>query len=91
MKPAILKYALCDFDDGQVKDDNGSLEWHEDTLERAKTKVQANPGKCALFLPKDVPGLGHPLYPEVTRKDFEEEPGVYGVCFYKSWSGYAFE
>lgn len=89
----ILRYAICDFDhtQGQINSDNGSLCWHEDPLERAKKRVMQNPGTCALFFPSDVPGLGCPVYPEVARKDFEEDPAIYGVCFYKSWSGYVFE
>lgn len=88
-----LEYALCDFDTytGTVLDNNGSLEWKTGTMGIAQGWVRKHPGACALFFPGDVPGIGHPPYPDVSRKDFKKEPGKYGVCFYKASSGYAFE
>ncbi len=88
-----MKYGKCNFDSvrGMIKDDDGSLEWKEGTLETARADVEQDSGTCALFFPKDVEGLGHPLNPDVTRSQFEKEPGIYGVCYYKGWSGYVFE
>ena len=88
-----MKYAICNFDynQGRVCDDDGSLEWHEGSLEEAKKLVMKKPGSCALFLPSDLPGYGAPIRPDISRKEFEAEPAVYGVCFYKAWSGFVFE
>lgn len=93
MSNSKIRYAVCDFDEnrGQVLCDNGSLVWHEGTLQQAKIEVETKRGKCALFLPREVAGKGCPVYPEVSREQFEREPGVYGVCFYRSHSGYVFE
>lgn len=88
-----MKYATCKFDhtQGYVCDNNGSLKWHEGTLKEAMMHVKNNPGSCALFLPSDLPGYGNPLYPDISREIFETEPAIYGVCYYKAWSGFVFE
>ncbi len=88
-----MKYAICNFDlkSGTVKDDDGSLTWFEGELEEAMEKVKRNDSLCALFLPSDVPGRGVPHKADIDRETFEQKPGVYGVCYYKAWNGFAFE
>lgn len=88
-----IKYAICNFDlrSGRVLDDDGSLVWESGTLETAMNKVKKDKSKCALFFPSDIPDYGAPLNRDVSREDFEREPAKYGVCYYKAWSGYAFE
>lgn len=88
-----MKYAKCNFDreNGCVCDCDGSLEWHEGTLEEAKHRVEANKNCCVLFFPGDVPGRGAPTKPDVSREEFESFPSIYGVCFYHGWRGYVFE
>ena len=85
----IIKYAKCTFDrlNGKIRDDDGSLEWHEDTFANAWSSVVNDPGHCALFHPKDVPGYGVPVNPDVSREEFEANPAVYGVCLYYGWRG----
>lgn len=89
----IIRYAICNFDkgEGKILDDDGSLRWMHGTLEEAKREVEKTPTKCALFLPADVPGLGHPINRITTRDVFEKKPAVFGVCYYKAWRGFTFE
>lgn len=91
-----MKYATCNFREGSVKSVDGSLEWHEGSPEDAEKFVKKNPGTCALFLPSDLEKkfgykVGCPTCPEVTREEFETEPAIYGVAFYKASSGYRWE
>lgn len=88
-----MKYAKCDFDKtrGEIKVNNGSLKWYDGDLEDAKMHVQEDNSCCVLFFPADVPGMGVPLKPDVSWEEFEKEPGVYGVCYYRGWRGYVFE
>lgn len=80
-----MKYATCNFDyrQGYVRDDDGSLEWHNGTLEEAMSYVKTTPGSCALFFPNDIPEHGRIVYPKITREDFEAEPALYGACYFK--------
>lgn len=94
MSKPKLRYAICDFDTrkGVVLDKNGSLQWYNGTVAEATTRVEKRKaGICALFFPGDVPQLGCPPYRQVTREDFEEHPGRYGVCYYKAACGFRFE
>lgn len=86
-----IEYAECSFDreSGQILDKD--LEWHEGTEAQATEVVQKDPDKCVLFFPQDVPGKGAPVNKEVSRSVFKKEPAIYGVCYYKGWSGYVFE
>lgn len=88
-----MKYATCNFDraNGRVCEDDGSLAWHNGTLEEAKTHVESNQGSCALLFPGDVPDYGMPIDPDVDRTAFEAQPAVWGVCYYRGWNGYVFE
>ena len=89
-----MKYALCDF--GIIQ--NGrlaaaeDLTWKQGRLEKAKAEVEKSKGSlAALFFPADIPGIGYPLDPEVSRETFEKDPARHGVCYYLAWSGYRFE
>lgn len=86
-----MKYAKCSFDktSGIILDKD--LEWLTGTEAEACKSVQKNSNICVLFFPKDVPGKGKPINPDVSRSIFEAQPAIYGVCYYKGWSGYVFE
>lgn len=88
-----MKYATCNFSihTGEVYVDDGSLVWHNGTIEEAKSRVERNNGVCALFFPGDVPEYGMPIDPDVDRATFEAQPAVWGVCYYRGWNGYVFE
>ena len=86
-----IKYAKCSFNKATGLIEDSDLEWLEGTEEAACKAVRDDSATCALFFPKDVPGKGHPVNPEVSRSVFEAEPAIYGVCYYKGWSGYVFE
>lgn len=86
-----IKYAKCSFNKETGLIHDSDLEWFEGTEEEACKSVRDDSTTCALFLPKDVLGKGNPVNPEVSRSVFEAEPAIYGVCYYKGWSGYVFE
>ena len=87
-----MKYAIAHFD-YQRNDliDLKSIVWSEGTLEQAMEVVHKDSSKCVLFYPKDVPGKGCPMYKDATMSEFEQNPAVKGVAYYKSHSGYVFE
>ena len=88
---STIKYAKCSFNQATGMIEDSDLEWLEGTQEEACKSVEEDSGTCVLFFPKDVPGKGHPIIQDVTRGMFEAKPAVFGVCYYKGWSGYVFE
>ena len=88
-----MEYGICDFDrsTGTVLDKNGSLIWKTGTLEKAKREIEKTKGqKVALFFYEDLPGFTGRIY-KSTREEFKNDPGRFGIAYYKSWNGFVFE
>ena len=87
MTNKIIKYATAIFVDGTAMAD--TLEWHTGTPTQAMERVKNNTGKpiCALFhyqdIKDDTAQTFFPTEMEATREQFESDPALYGVCYYK--------
>ena len=86
-----MKYAIANFDPTTGNVDTDSIVWKDSCIEKAKDIVHKDKYKCVLFYHNDVPGCGCPMYKEATREEFEANPAVKGVAYYKGWSGYVYE
>lgn len=63
--------------DGVVK-----LEFQE-----AAMLVKQEKYKSLIAYPGDIPGKGFPIFPEVSREKFLEDPALWGVAIYKNSYG----
>lgn len=86
-----MKYAVADFDSRTGSILESTIVWKNGTLEQGRDIVHKDKTKCVLFYHKDVPNMGIPVNKDATRQEFEANPAVLGVCYYKSWRGYNFE
>ena len=81
-----IKYAVAGFDNGEVKDD--TIEWREGYFLGACNYVEhLGSGMCGIFYYGDIKDeITQTFFDSqmnATREQFEADPSLYGICYYK--------
>lgn len=84
-----IRYAIASFDGKNDYIAENTIEWREDYFNAALNRVKSiGNDKCAMFHYPDIKDdMGDRTFfaveMDATREQFESDPAMYGVCYYK--------